>query len=349
MSTRQFPSVQRAGKLQPKKNRLFIGAYGFEKRSYGWSQYQEKQGNILSSALVFIYRRPKGENCIGELKKALSKIGISLPGEISYDVTEPYHIEDSIEKKLKNALSGVEEVIVDISTMTKLSILVTLCKLKDFNGMLRIVYTEAQDYAPTEKEYEEYKESMKKIAKFPSIGFETIIRTKCLSSIRMQGQPVTMIAFTSFNEQLISHMMGTINPHRLLFINGRSPRKDFSWRERATYEIYKELIEEYSANNPINGQGLLKRVASTLDYKDTIKIINEIYSQYGNHERIICAATGSKMQTIGLFFSKMIHSDIHMEYPTPDSYFVHRTAEGIRQVYEISIPHFSEFIDGISI
>ncbi|MBI4651734.1 hypothetical protein HY745_10720 [Candidatus Desantisbacteria bacterium] len=339
-----FPSIQIAQKLNPNKSRLFIGAYGFEDRRCGWSNYQKEQGKILKSAILFKYVRPKGDNKIIEIKKSLNKIGILRPIEINYDVMEPSNIENNIRKKLKNVLDGIEEVIVDISTMTKLSILVCLCKLVNFNGTLRIIYTEAKDYAPTKKEYEEYKESMKKIAKFPSQGFETIIRVKCLSSIRMQGQPVTMIAFTSFNEQLISHMMGTINPHRLLFINGRPPRKDFSWREIATYEIYKELIEEYPAGNPINKEGLLERVASTLDYKDTIDNINEIYNKYGNHERIICTATGSKMQTVGLFFSKMLHPDIHIEYPTPDSYFVKRTAEGIQQVHEIVIKHFSEFI-----
>jgi len=156
-----------------------------------------------------------------------------------------------------------------------------------------------------------------------------------------------MVSFTSFNEQLARHILGTISPHRLLFINGRPPRKDFFWREQATQEIHRRLIEEYSADNPLNKQGLLKRVASTLNYIETVYKIESIHKRFGSHERIICAATGSKMQTVGLFFSKMIFPDIHIEYPTPDSYFVKGISKGVRKVHEVVIPRFSEFLGKI--
>jgi hypothetical protein len=163
----------------------------------------------------------------------------------------------------------------------------------------------------------------------------------------MQGQPLTMVAFTSFNEQLVRHMLGSINPHRLLFINGRPPRTDFSWRERATQEIHKGLMEEYPVGNLFDEKGLLVRVASTLVYSETIEKIDEIYKQLGTYERIIVAATGSKMQTVGLFFSKMAHPDIHVEYPTPDSYFVKGMSMGVRKVHEIVIPRYAQFLKSL--
>ena len=72
-----------------------------------------------------------------------------------------------------------------------------------------------------------------------------------------------------------------------------------------------------------------------------------IYRQYGAHERIICAATGSKQQTVGLFFAKILHPDLHIEYPTPDSYFVRGMSEGIRQVHEVVFPEFHRFLQAI--
>jgi hypothetical protein len=159
----------------------------------------------------------------------------------------------------------------------------------------------------------------------------------------MQGQPVILVAFTSFNEQLVRHMLGTMSPHRLMFINGRPPRSESGWREHATQTIHERLVDEFAADNP-KSNGLLKRVASTLDYRDTIDRINSVYDAHGNFERIICAATGSKMQTVGLFFSKAIHPDVHVEYPTPDSYFVKGFSEDIRKVHEVTFTRFSEFI-----
>lgn len=346
--TMTFPARSLASKLQPDKKRLFIGAYGFEKRSIGWAFYQKGQGNILNQALIIRYSPSKGRNRIKLLKQTLSRIGVSTSVDFHFNLHSPHNVEDSLSQKLESMLPEIEEVVIDISAMTKLLILVCLCELGKFRGTVRIVYSEAEVYSPSQEEYEQSKHDMKMMATFPSQGFESIIRMKCLSSIRMQGQPVTMLAFTSFNEQLVRHMLGTISPHRLLFINGRPPREDFAWREYATQEIHKRLIEEYPSDNPLNDQGLLDRVASTLEYTETIDRLDEIYNRFGIYERIICAATGSKMQTVGLFFGKMKHPDIHIEYPTPDSYFTKNgISKEIREVHEIVVPKFSEFLTNL--
>lgn len=342
-----FPPISTASKLKPGIRRLFIGAYGFEDRSMGWINYQKNEGFILNEAIMFRYRHTKGKNRVRELRNALVELGVSVPFDLTYDVLFPYNLEDNISGKLINLFINAEEIVVDISAMTKFLILVLLCKLRELSGTLRIVYSEAEDYAPTKEEYEKSKDQMEIIAYFPSRGFQSIIRSKCLSSIRMQGQPVTIVAFTSFNEQLVRNMLGSISPHKLLFINGRPPRKEYNWREYATQEIHKRLIEEYPSDNIYDNRGLLDRVASTLYYNETIDRFNKIYEQFGTHERITCGATGSKMQTVGLFFSKIIHPDINIEYPTPDSYFVKGLSKGIRKVYQIEVPMFSEFLKNI--
>lgn len=99
--------------------------------------------------------------------------------------------------------------------------------------------------------------------------------------------------------------------------------------------------------NPLDNKDLLKRYASTLDYRETIERIEEIYKEHGQYERIICAATGSKMQAVGLAFAKFMHPDIQVEYPTPDSYYIKEMTSGVRQVHEILIRNFSSFVNGV--
>jgi len=340
-----FPILAPSVKLKPDTKRIFIGAYGSEERSLGWLLFHQGEGAILDNAFMFRYRHTKGNrNRIAEIRKALTAIGAAIPINIIYDARSPFRIEDSVAKHFQPLISSATEIVLDISAMTKLLILVSLCELHKFVGTLRIVYSEAQDYVPSREDYEKAKEGMELIAKYPSRGFQSVIRTKCLSSIRMQGQPITLVAFTSFNEQLVRHMLGTLSPHRLLFINGRPPRNDYEWREWATQEIHQKIIEQYLFDNPLDNNGHLTRVSSTLNYIETIHQFERIYKQYGNYERLICAATGSKMQTLGLFFAKVLHPDIHIEYPTPDSYFVKGASEGIRKVHEIVFPRFSDFL-----
>lgn len=345
-----LPELRTAQILESKRRRLFIGAYGFEHRTSGWLDYQKSQRDILNHALMFRYnpskRQVNNPNKIYELQKALEAIGgHNKPDEIEYNWLMPQGIENDIEDYFDTRLKDFDDVIVDISSMTKFLILVCLCKLIRFHGTVRIIYSEAENYSPSIVEYEKSKEDMAFLAKFPSQGVRAIARARCLSSIRMQGQPITLIIFTSFNEQLVRHLLGTMNPHQLIFINGCPPREDFAWREAATQEIHKKLIEAYMADNPLGSNSLLINSVSTLNYIETVEKINKIYNELGSYERIICGATGSKMQTVGLFLAKVLHPDIHIEYPTPDSYYVEGLSTGIRKIHEIVIPSFSEFLE----
>ena len=334
-----LPALRGAEVLGANRRRAFIGAYGFEERSLGWCKTQKK---AISAGYVFKYLHPKGPNLVEQLKTALRTIGAEKVTNIRYDILCPQPLEDELPQKL--VLDGFDEVIVDISSMTKLAILLVLSKLDKFSGTVRVVYSEAQDYCPSKAEYDPVQREMAATARFPSRGAEQIVRLRFLNSIRMQGQPVTLVAFASFNEKLVSHMLGFLSPHRLVLMNGRPPRKDYAWRERATHDIHKRLINEYAQDNPVNSDGLLKRSASTLDYRETVKELEQIYEEYGLYERIVCAATGSKMQTVGLFFSKVRHRDIQIEYPTPDSYFVKDMTHGVRRVHEIVFEEFGTFI-----
>jgi hypothetical protein len=340
-----LPNITTATQLaDDRQKRLFIGAYGFEERSLGWVRSQMRSGETLQSAAVVRYKHPKRPGRINELRQDLGRLGARHVHEIIYDARAPQSTEQVLANELKQASLAADEIVLDTSAMTKLLILVSLCSLCDFPGTVRLVYAEPTFYPPTEDEYERSKEDMSLVATFPSRGVESIIRMKCLSSIRMQGQPVSLVAFTSFNEQLVRHMLGTLSPHRLIFINGRPPHREYAWREHATQQIHGRLVAEYAVDNPIDARGRLVRVASTLDYRDSLSRIDEVYDSYGAHERIICAATGSKMQIAGMFLAKMRHPDLHIEYPTPDSYFISREREGIRKVYQVVFPKFRSFI-----
>ena len=337
-----LPPLTKAGVLRGGLKRTFIAAYGFEKRCLGWCRGQSAREKPLSAAIIFKYVHPKGRNKIEALRRLLAGLGAKKPRDVPFDYDIPHQIEDQLEEMLENI--EADEVVLDISGMAKILILVTLCKLRRFSGSLRIVYSEAEDYCPNREQYEALKGKMTATAKFPSRGCEDLIRLRCLSSIRMQGQPVSLVAFTSFNEKLIAHTLGHTSPHRLLLINGHPPRKDYGWREGATQFIHRKFQMEYPNDNPLNGDGSLERVASTLDYRESISVLEQLYATHGLYERIVCAATGSKMQTVGLFFARILHSDIQVEYPTPDSYFVKGMSTGVRAVHELVLPNYAEFL-----
>jgi hypothetical protein len=338
----RFPQLKVVEALPAGPRRAYVGAYGFEDRSLGWSAAMAKSHKAVHAASVFKYTPPKGPNRVEELRAALKRIGANKVTTFRYNVLCPQVLEDTLPEQL--GLEDFDEIVVDISSMTKLLILLVLSRLQNYGGTLRIVYSEAKEYCPSKAEYDPVKRQMATTARFPSRGAEQLVRLRCLSSIRMQGQPVTVVAFASFNEKLVAHMLGFISPHRLILINGRPPRSDYAWRERATYDIHKRFCKEYEADNPVDDSGRLVRAASTLDYRETIECLEDIYQEHGLFERIICGATGSKMQTVGLFLARVMHPDVQVEYPTPDSYYFKDMTHEVRRVHEVIIPSFANFL-----
>jgi hypothetical protein len=189
---------------------------------------------------------------------------------------------------------------------------------------LRVFYAEAAVYGPSEDEFLRAKAG---IYPRPSIqvysGLGGVVRSHRLSSVALQGEPTALIAFMSMNEVLTQALINCISPSRLFLVNGRPP--DHTWRELATAWIHEKLREEWpERDNPCHllgdGFALPDRVASTLDYTEAVNVLLRLYWDNAAEYRIVLAPTGSKMQTIGCYIAKGVHRDIHVEYPTPESF-----------------------------
>jgi hypothetical protein len=233
-----------------------------------------------------------------------------------------------------------DEVTVDISVMSKLMIMILIWHLREFKGVVRIVYTEPVSYTPSQEEYEKQKDDYGKPITLPSYGVHEVVRTPQLSSVVMQRGPALVVTFASFNEQLIRALLSTISPTRLLLINGRPPH--LLWREKATQEIHSEIIREYADDNPRDpSTGLIRRSASTLHYGETFDILGQIYRENCYLYRMVVAPTGSKMQALGCALFKICCPDVHIEYPTPESYFISGySSNEARSLYEVVFDSF---------
>lgn len=80
-----LPQLTKAPVLRGGLKRLFIGAYGFEKRSLGWCRCQSPKEKPLSEAMVFLYVHPKGPNRIEALRDLLSRLGANRPKDVPFD------------------------------------------------------------------------------------------------------------------------------------------------------------------------------------------------------------------------------------------------------------------------
>ena len=165
------------------------------------------------------------------------------------------------------------------------------------------------------------------------------VRVDSLASVAMQGQPTAAIVFMSFNDALTQLLLNTVYPSRLFLINGSPPVH--SWREAATAWVHEQVRKEWEDDNPVGlaeGSALAMplRVASTLDYRDSMHLLLDLYWQLSATHRVLLAPSGSKMQTVACYLMKALHPDIHIEYPSPESFMPeYSTGTGSRWLVDI--------------
>lgn len=329
--------------LQKCKRFLMISE-GFEERSLEWVKSLPLK-KIFDNCFVF-KNVPERNSRLKELIPEIQKRTHQQEKVLDYDRLDPIKSEYEMVEILSNKLEKADEIVVDVSVMSKLLITIIIFLLRSFNGNVRFIYSEPENYIPSEANYHKFREGMASMVSFPTFGVHDVVRTPLLTSTIMQNSLSILVTFTSFNEQLIRALLSNTSPSRLFLINGTPPH--LKWRAKATQEIHKDIIQEYAQDNPMDGDHL-RRQASTLDYRETFNVLTDIYKTYCYSNRIVLSPTGSKMQAVGSAFFKICCPDVHIEYPTPESFFIEGfSSTKIRNVHEIYIERFKSFWEDVA-
>lgn len=339
-----LPQIQTApNSYTSKTKKLFIAAEGFEKRSLYWI---EKENNIthFEKALICRYS-PSKKSHFDEMLKAVKKHTSKEPTIIDYNRFEPTIFEQNFKKYISEILF-YDEIIIDISVMSKLLIMIILCSLKAFNGKVTIIYSEPMNWGPTEKKFKDTiaTKTHGTCIGLSSVGVGNVVRTPLLSSIVMQDCPILLVAFLSFNEQLINVLVNEISPTQLQIINHKCANA--KWRENAMYLIHKDIIDDYNSKDGIND-------IESFDLMDYISVFEQLAKIYKNNcynYRIVISPTGCKVHTIACAMLKLCCPDVHIEYPTPESYlFDEYSSDKVANVHEIVFDNYRKMINDLSV
>jgi hypothetical protein len=341
---RRLPPLECWDRLQLKDGDTIIHAPGFEDRTTAIAE------GLVSSpgaqAILLEYAPYNAKNRLTETRNSLASLQISISDDaiLKYDRFDPGDFETRLLARL--GCLHTRRAIVDISTMSKLAIMLVLRVCHQMNLDTVILYSEAKEYGPSEQEFKVARERNE--IHRPTLhvfnGIHGVVRVESLSSVAMQGQPTAAIVFMSFNDSLTQLLLNTVYPSRLFLINGRPPIH--SWRERATAWVHEEVRKEWEEDNPVNSNdgddsGMPLRNASTLDYRVSLGLLLDLYWQLSANHRLLLAPSGSKMQTVACYLAKASHLDIHIEYPSPEG-FAPEYSKGIGDRWLVNLGPFSK-------
>ena len=318
--------------------KLLIIAEGFEKRSLKWISNRNNK-TMFYEAIICKYS-PSKKSRFDEMIQIVNQHSIHPPKVLEYNRFEPTIFEHKFREYI-DSMSEIQEIIIDISVMSKLLIMIILCSLGKFEKKVTLIYSEPMNWGPTEKKYHEIISNRKfgTCIGLSSVGVGTVVRTPLLSSIIMQNSPIYLIAFLSFNEQLINVLINEISPTKLQVINHKCSR--IKWREGAMLSIHKELIEENKDNE---SPSLVKSFELT-DYESVFDELASIYRKNCYNYRIVVSPTGCKIHAVSCALFKLCCPDVHVEYPTPESYlFDEYSSEKVSKVHEIVFDNLASLI-----
>ena len=319
-----LPALRSCDRLSLDKGDVVIHAPGFEERTMAIAETVESM--TKADAILLDYLPFNAKNRLRDVRHALSARGIEIVDDdlLIYDRFEPGDFEQRLRTRL--LAHGARGAVVDISTMSKLAIMLVLSVCRSLDLSVRVMYCEAQTYGPSQEDFESARREGRVHPPTLQVftGVHGVVRVDSLASVAMQGQPTAALVFMSFNDALTQVLLNTVYPGRLFLINGRPPVH--GWREEATAWIHDQVRREWEEDNPVedpakrSGIPMPKRAVSTLEYRETVLLLLQLYWQLSANHRVLLAPAGSKMQAVGCYLVKALHPDIHIEYPSPEGF-----------------------------
>lgn len=325
------PSIVAIDRLEFLRDDVLILCAGFEDRALGCLQKALDSKSTNFTTIIVEYLPFLEQNKLKEIEELCACAESKVQKE-TYDRENPVGFAENILGHLENCTG---RIYIDLSGMSRLLIVQLIVSLRYKPFLFQkvvLLYCEADKYPPTKDEVKNKIELQPDaLVMFLSYGFYDLVVMPELSSVALQGQPIRLVVFPTFNTNQLIALRSELQPAYLTIMHGIPPYEENQWRRDAIAQInhVSELknIEEYNV--------------CTLDYKDALNKLLGIYDQHGVFEKLVIAPTGSKMQTVAVGLFRAFLADVQIVFPK-ESYFENpkKHTEGIRQIYSLSLAPF---------
>jgi len=336
------PYIEKISAIEIPDDCLFITCAGFEDRSVEALKHISAINKKQLHVIIFDYLPFYKQNRLDEMVRICKRDDLTFD-KIIYDRENPAEVYDDLNKVLKNK---IKKIYIDISGMSRLLIiqLLVYCYTgKRSIASISIIYTEANEYPPAKElvdaQATENIEGLSRTAMFISSGVFDVAIVPELASVVMQGQPVRLIMFPSFNWQQLVALQSVIQPHIFTFIHGVPLLEENHWRTDAIKKL--NGIEKIPSKE--------EYYLSTFYYEETLDTLLDIYDKHNKKEKIVIAPTGSKMQSVAVGIFRAFMEDIQIVYPTPISFNEpEKYTIGVKQMYKIDLETFNAFNENLT-
>jgi len=151
-----------------------------------------------------------------------------------------------------------------------------------------------------------------------------------LTSPAMAGQSIRLIAFPSFNRAQLRQCIDELQPTYIDLIEGIPPHEAYLWRTHAIRQLNSQAMEAIP-NRKIHR-------TSTLDYRETLRLLLELYADHSAFDKLVVSPTGSKLQSVAVGIATAFLRDLQVVYHTPMKFTdKERHTVGVANYFRISL------------
>jgi hypothetical protein len=325
----QWPALQQITVPHIGRDGCLLVCGGFEERAIEALQRTCMAGYSDFALGLITYLPVYPQNRTDELRKIAQDAHLQIT-EFVYNRENP----SGIGEELKHFTRDFAHVFVDISGMSRLLIVQTLVALlaEWYHQAVTIIYGEAKEYPPTRAQFAQDRQSVDALVpSYISSGIFEVASTPELASVAMLGEAIRLMAFPSFDPAQLSNLIQELQPTYTELIHGVPPAPKNKWRTQAIDELNQPTVNTLQRRKD--------HMASTRDYRETLRILINVYGERSMFDRIVVAPTGSKMQAVAVGLFRSVLYDVQIVYPTPQTFTApHEHTIGIRQLYKVDLP-----------
>ena len=239
------------------------------------------------------------------------------------------------ERILRRVPTGTR-LCVDLSGMSRLLIvqLVAAVLRGDRSGRAEVLYCSASEYPPKREEVEakaaEHADLVG-LGMFVSAGVFGLTIVPELSSVAMQGQPMRVVTFPSWNTTQFAAICSELQASYFTVVHGVPPDPQRAWRPGAIRTLNR--VESLAARAEFS--------VSTLDYRETLVLLLSVYEKHRQREKLVISPTGSKMQSLAVGIVCAFLQDVQIAYPTPRLFAAPADyTQGVGCLYRLPLEEF---------
>lgn len=332
-----LPSIQPYKPLDSSErpDDLFICSCGFEDRALTIPSELSKIGNYRTKYSIILNHETNAED--NEVNRpTLSQFleSFSLNKHFTLTFSQENFVSE-IHKVLQNlTATDISRVSIDITACSTQMITALMRILFNEKISLRILYTEAAVYHPTQEEYNT-PENWTLDGKGASRGIVTAIGSCLYHGNNMSELPILLVAFPTFKSERIRSIQSELQPTETIWILGIPHFADNVWRKDAMSKI-NEIADSDRTYD-----------IKTFDYIDTFCTLEEIYSSVERSHHLIISPHGSKFQTIGVSLFCMLHQDVALWFSVPQSFNPAQYSSGHKDMWQINFGNVLEVADNV--